>query len=98
MVAALEENSKVYTFSVDYAKLISRVAGFETVEEYFMESTVSHKLHKIEVPTLFLSAEDDPIFGAGIIPVDHQNDKILLAVTKTGGHICYFEGALVPHR
>lgn len=60
VVAASEENAKVYTFSVDYAKLIARVAGFETVEQYFKRSTISHKLHQISVPMFFLSSEDDP--------------------------------------
>ena len=71
VVASSDENAKVYTFSVDYVKLIARVAGFETVEQYFKESTISHKLHQISVPMFFLSSEDDPIFGSEILPLDH---------------------------
>ena len=69
--AASDENAKVYTFSVDYAKLIARVAVFETLEQHFKESTISHKLPQISVLIFFLSSEDDPIFRSDILPLDH---------------------------
>jgi predicted alpha/beta-fold hydrolase len=34
--------------------------------------------------------------GKKSIPYGHNNENILLGVTKTGGHLSYFEGALLP--
>jgi abhydrolase domain-containing protein 1/3 len=34
--------------------------GYKNVDEYYRDATLDDKLHQIEVPTLCLSAADDP--------------------------------------
>lgn len=86
----------VYTLSDDFSKIIAKISGYKNVKEYFIDSTVTHRLKNIKIPTFFLSSIDDPFYGPHVIPVDNNNDKVLIAVTKTGGHLCYFSGFLFP--
>ena len=93
---AFEEIERSLTFSKDLSKLMARVAGFASVHDYYQASTVTPSLCDIKIPTFFLSALDDPIYGPNVIPFDHSNDNILLGVTSAGGHICFFQGAVLP--
>jgi predicted alpha/beta-fold hydrolase len=51
----------------------------------------------ITKPFFFISALDDQMFGPKVIPYGEVHDKILLGVTKYGGHISYLEGGLIPY-
>jgi predicted alpha/beta-fold hydrolase len=57
------------------------------------------KLHKIKVPTFFLNAEDDPTFNPKLFPYKEfeVNDKVIVAITKRGGHCCHFTGGFRPY-
>lgn len=47
---------------------------------------------------MFLSALDDNFFGPHIIrqAIEQCNENIIIAVTKAGGHCCYFQGNILP--
>jgi predicted alpha/beta-fold hydrolase len=91
-----EENERVLKLSDHFSKLVAKVAGYKSVKEYFFDSTISHRLKDIRVPTFFLNSLDDPLYGPHVIPIDCCYENILIAVTKTGGHICYFQGSILP--
>ena len=53
------------------------------------------------MPTLFLNAEDDPIYRPDLIPYkefEGSSDHILLATTKKGGHVAHLTGNLLPRQ
>ena len=70
--------------------------GYESVEEYYGESSCRDRLKYIKTPTLFLNALDDPIFDKKAIPHEEflKNDNIMLATTNGGGHIGYLHGSM----
>ena len=91
-----EKIEKVYTLSSDFSKIIARIAGYKSLNDYFTDADVTHRMKNIRIPTFFLNALDDPFYGPDVIPVSNSNEKVLIGVTKTGGHLCYFTGFLLP--
>lgn len=78
------------------AILLAKASGYKSKAEYERAGDVTHRLDKIKIPFLFVSTLDDPFFGQKVIPFDKCYDHIMIGVTRTGGHICYFEGSIVP--
>ncbi|BBN17002.1 uncharacterized protein MPTK1_7g11160 [Marchantia polymorpha subsp. ruderalis] len=70
------------------------VGKYETVDTYYRRCGSSQYLEGVAVPLLCVSAEDDPICTKEAIPYDEcrVNPNIILAVTKHGGHLGYFDG------
>lgn len=66
------------------------------MKSYLTKCSIGHRLHEFNIPTFFLSSNDDPIMGNKVIPYDKCYKNILLGVTKAGGHLGYFEGTLLP--
>lgn len=52
------------------------------------------------MPTLALSTLDDPVVTSDCIPYEefHINENLILGVTRCGGHLGWFQGALKPRR
>ncbi|KAJ3109959.1 hypothetical protein HDU96_007038 [Phlyctochytrium bullatum] len=76
-----------------------RAFGFRTVHEYYRMGSSAQYVPDIRIPTLFLSALDDPIASYKTLPVFEAkaNPNIIIATTARGGHIGWYEG-LVPTR
>lgn len=57
-------------------------------------------LHDIKVPVFALSSLDDPVITKHNIPYNEfpRNPNLILAVTRTGGHIGWYTGILRPKR
>ncbi len=57
-------------------------------------------LKDVRIPLLCINSRDDPILHHSTIPFDEakSNENIILLVTKTGGHVGWFEGFLNPKR
>ncbi|KYN27381.1 PREDICTED: phospholipase ABHD3 [Trachymyrmex cornetzi] len=72
----------------------ARHFGYKNVEEYYSNATLHDKLHLIEVPTLCLSAADDPFQPLQAIPLKEisQTKNVAVVVTSRGGHIGFLEG------
>jgi predicted alpha/beta-fold hydrolase len=89
---------KVTTLTSFCEKIIVKVEGFRDLEHFYDEATCIRNMKDIRIPVFYLNAEDDPIVGTKAIPLNHKNDNILIGITKSGGHLGYFEGIIVPHR
>ncbi|KAJ4833079.1 hypothetical protein Tsubulata_001055 [Turnera subulata] len=74
----------------------SVLAKYETVDTYYRRSSSVNLMGEISVPLLGISALDDPVCTKEAIPWDEcrANPNIILAATKHGGHLAYFEGLL----
>ncbi|XP_047312296.1 embryogenesis-associated protein EMB8-like isoform X2 [Impatiens glandulifera] len=70
------------------------VGKFETVDTYYRHCSSSSFVAKVAVPLLCISSLDDPVCTKEAIPWDEcrLNKNIVLATTKHGGHLAFFEG------
>jgi predicted alpha/beta-fold hydrolase len=68
--------------------------GFRDVEHYYSEASSNKWLKYIRIPTLILSAIDDPICPIDGLPIEDvlQNSNIITVKTKEGGHVSYLQG------
>jgi predicted alpha/beta-fold hydrolase len=74
--------------------VIVPIFGFRDVEHYYTEASSNKWLKYIHIPTLVLSAEDDPICPIDGLPNDDvlQNPDIITIKTLEGGHVSYLQG------
>ncbi|KAI8532078.1 hypothetical protein RHMOL_Rhmol11G0185400 [Rhododendron molle] len=95
--------NKALTFGLKgYAQLhqlvLSRLADWEgilkTVDAYYRHSSSSTFVGNVMVPLLCISALDDPVCTREAIPWDEcrANKNIVLATTRHGGHLAYYQG------
>ncbi|RXH87947.1 hypothetical protein DVH24_037592 [Malus domestica] len=70
------------------------VGNFETVDTFYRRCTSATYVGNVAVPLLCISALDDPVCTREAIPWDEcwANKNIVLATTKHGGHLAFFEG------
>lgn len=88
-ISSLRDYDSVYTVPVH---------GFESVDEYYTQTSSRHYLKDIQVPTLLLHAKDDPFMTEAAIPQPHElSKKVKLELTDTGGHVGFITG-IVPWR
>lgn len=68
-----------------------RVFGYESVADYYRDSSCAQRLDKVAVPTLFLNACDDPVVPERVIPKAEivANPLLALAVSESGGHCAW---------
>ncbi|KAK3184799.1 hypothetical protein Dsin_032085 [Dipteronia sinensis] len=79
----------------DFDNHATRVLGkFETVDSYYRHSSCASFVRKVSVPLLCISALDDPVCTWEAIPWDEcrANENIILATTRHGGHLAFYEG------
>ena len=72
------------------------VHGFADANDYYARSSSVHFLSKILVPTLLLSAVDDPFLPADVLArvrdVVRSNHHITVEFPRTGGHVGFVSG------
>ncbi|KAJ3031227.1 UNVERIFIED_CONTAM: hypothetical protein HDU68_005833 [Siphonaria sp. JEL0065] len=73
--------------------LTRRVFGYRTVNEFYRMGGSAQYLPDVCIPTLLLSALDDPVALAKAIPIAdvRENPFVILATTDLGGHLGWFE-------
>ncbi|XP_057989604.1 embryogenesis-associated protein EMB8-like [Hevea brasiliensis] len=79
----------------DFDKHATRVlAKFETVDTYYRRSSCVNLVGNVSLPLLCVSALDDPVCTREAILWDEcrANENIILATTRHGGHLAYYEG------
>ncbi|RHY23207.1 hypothetical protein DYB32_009277 [Aphanomyces invadans] len=87
---ALLRNIKTLT---EYDHHVSRhTFGYLTPMDIYRDASSAAYLKHIAIPTLCISAHDDPICPHTAIPYEEcrSNPNIVLAVTHSGGHVGFF--------
>jgi len=74
--------------------VISKINGYDDMEEYHDQSTVNNIIKNIKIPYLFIHSNKDPVCISECIPYlkIEDNPNCMLILTKTGGHVCWHEG------
>ena len=79
------------------------VHGFAGSHDYYQRSSSISFLSRIRVPTLLLSAEDDPFLPASVLDrvreIAKSNPSLQLQFTPAGGHVGFVAGRMPfrPH-
>lgn len=79
----------------DFDNYATRLVGkFETVDTYYRHCSSAQYVTKVSIPLLCISALDDPVCTREAIPWDEcrENKNVVLATTRHGGHLAFFEG------
>ncbi|WP_318722978.1 YheT family hydrolase [Roseofilum sp. SID1] len=67
--------------------------GFNSIEDYYHQTSALYFLDRLTLPYLIIYAEDDPLFNPQIIPQMKermaQNSHAHLILTQKGGHISH---------
>ena len=85
----IENIHKIKTLWEFTDKYVAPLHGFESAEEYYRLASSKQHLDNIQVPTLIVNAQNDPILGKGCYPYKEaeKSKKIFLETPKSGGHI-----------
>ena len=69
--------------------------GFDSAEDYYARVGASHVLHQIRIPTVILTAQDDPIIPFRSFQTDaiSDNPAIRLVAPRHGGHCGFIQRA-----
>jgi uncharacterized protein len=75
-------------------KIVARYCGFRDADDYYYRAASARVVDRIEVPTLILSALDDPFIrlSSQTRGALHANPRVSLVETKHGGHCAYLCG------
>ena len=78
------------------ATVVAPLEDYKGTEEYCRAASIHQRIPNIKVPCLFMCSLDDPIVGSQSIDYDvfNSNENCVLATTKYGGHIGYYESVL----
>jgi predicted alpha/beta-fold hydrolase len=72
------------------------VHGFSSADDYYTRSSSIHYLARIRIPTLLLSAFDDPFLPADVLHDVHRiaanNDLVETDFPRVGGHVGFVSG------
>jgi len=76
------------------SRFTAKMFGYKSVAEYYGAARLHHKVENIKVPTLSLSAEDDPFQPGDSIPRDGaaKSSHLAILTTKYGGHVSFMDG------
>lgn len=67
--------------------------GFRNAYDYYRKASSRQYLKNIQIPTLIIQAEDDPVLSKEVIPQEHELSKhIELEISPTGGHVGFISG------
>ena len=75
---------RLYDFDDRYT---APVSGFRNADEYYSQCSAAQFLPAIAVPTLILTARDDPLVPAASFERSRRSDSVELLLTNSGGHL-----------
>ena len=94
-----EELKKIQNIktSAEFHDLVSaKNMGLKNSDEYYELTKLYGKPSKIKVPTLIITAEDDPLTSREFLDVkeltDKNNNNLAFILTKEGGHVSFCQG------
>ena len=63
--------------------------GLETVDNFYHFVSSKHLLHNVRVPSLLISAKNDPFMGPSCYPIElaRENPHLTLEMPDSGGHL-----------
>ncbi|MFV0445949.1 MAG: YheT family hydrolase [Planctomycetaceae bacterium] len=65
------------------------LSGFKNAAEYYQRASAAPLLYRIGIPTLILSALDDPLIPPAMFTDVEMGKYVLLHLEKNGGHLGY---------
>lgn len=77
------------------ADLVAPAFGFLDAPDYYERSSAIKLLHAVNVPSLLLHAEDDPVVpvGPAYRAQEMRPGNVRVVITRHGGHVGFFAGA-----
>ncbi|KAJ1835869.1 hypothetical protein LPJ63_000791 [Coemansia sp. RSA 2711] len=89
---AIEAARTITEFNEAYT---AKVFGYSSAQELNAEGSCVQHIKHIQIPMLFINALDDPMCYRQTIPAAEIecNPNLVLAITRHGGHLAYFEGS-----
>ena len=89
-VSPLDSMKTITQFDEAYT---ARDGGYRNVADYYDRAGARHVLQHIAVPTLIITAQDDPFIPASIFetPAIRHNPNITLTLLRHGGHCGFFQ-------
>ena len=94
-----EEKKKILNIqtSAEFHNLVTaKNMGLNNCDEYYELTKLYGKPAKVKVPTLVITAEDDPLTSKEYIDekelIDKSNINLAFILTKEGGHVSFCEG------
>jgi predicted alpha/beta-fold hydrolase len=77
------------------AVVTARLHGFKDVEDYWEQSASIRYLDGIQIPTLLITAQDDPFFSTSCYPVAQaeRSRHFWLESPRHGGHVGFVSSA-----
>ena len=75
---------RIYEFD---ERFTAPLGGFDSVEHYYATASAQSVLSEIQVPTLILSASDDPIVPGRVFENVSLSRHVNLHLTEQGGHL-----------
>lgn len=91
-----QQIKKLNTFFEFDDKVTAPLHGFKGAFDYYQQCSSLQFLHKIQTPTLFIHAQDDPFLTDKVIPELHQmSEKIRFELSQFGGHVGFVYGSLL---
>lgn len=85
--------SSIRTFREFDERFTAPFHGFSSVDEYWERSSSLAYLHGISIPTLAISALDDPFLSASCFPIEiaGTHPHLLLETPPHGGHVGFLD-------
>lgn len=65
--------------------------GFKNREDYYQQCSAKQFLNQINIPTVIISAMDDPFVNISDYLEAQYSDQVILHIEKFGGHIGYLQ-------
>jgi uncharacterized protein len=81
-------------------RVTAPLSGFSGAEEYYARCSAAPRVPEISVPSLILSAADDPLIPPSILSPLSSHPPLSLQLTRHGGHVGFFsrpDGAGDPY-
>lgn len=80
------------------SEYITKVFGFNDVDEYYRSCSSGYCLDKLNVPTLLINARNDKLSPVYLLDMNKGNwfnivsgnPNLIMILTKRGGHCCWF--------
>lgn len=78
---------------------VRRMAGYESLADYYSNSSSSKYINNIKIPMLLINSEDDPLVPNQLLAtpqnyVNRPNNNGLFVLSQFGGHLGFYEGGL----